>query len=89
MAANLSAPTFEKLCRPLARTLSEELARALVDLRADADTQQRYEELATRHTAGELSEADAEELASLVRANTVLGVLKAEAMRRLQNQAAA
>ena len=89
MSDSLSPAALEKLCRPLAKTMSDELARALAELQADEETQQRYNELADRNTAGELFSAEQAELAALVRANTVLGVLKAEALLHLNQRAAA
>lgn len=70
---------LERLLRPLSRTMAKDLARALVDMEADEDTQARYEELADRRTEGKLSEKENMELESIVRANTLLGILKVEA----------
>jgi hypothetical protein len=64
--------------------MSLELARELVELRADAEIQQRYDYLADGHTAGKLSPEEQAELAALVEANTVVSVLKAEARVRLK-----
>ncbi len=72
-----------RLLRPLRRELSVELANALVHLRADNETQTRYDELADRHTAGALTTAERAELASLVRANSLLAGLKIEARATL------
>ena len=73
------ATSLEKLMRPMARELSWDLARALVNLQADPETQARYEELAEKRTESLLTPAEIAELESLVRANTLLGVLKTEA----------
>lgn len=70
---------LERLLRPLPRRLTVELAHALVDLRADEETQDRYDELAAKRTEGTLTPAELDELESIVRANTLLGLLKAEA----------
>lgn len=71
--------TLEKFLRPLARGLSLDLARALVHLTADEETQTRYDALAEKRTEGHLTPAELEELESFVRVNTFLGVLKIEA----------
>lgn len=71
--------TLEKFLRPLARGLSPELARALVHLTADKETQARYDALAWKRTEGQLTPAEQEELESLARVNTFLGILKVEA----------
>lgn len=78
---------LERFLRPMARGLSIELARALVNLTADDETQARYDLLADKRTEGQLSPAEREELESLVRVNTLLGVLKAEARAVLANAA--
>jgi len=70
--------TLEKFLRPLARRLSPKLARALVHLTADEEMQARYDALAGKRTEGQLTPAEREELESLVRVNTFLGVLKVE-----------
>ena len=70
---------LEKFLRPMARGLSTELARALVNLTADEETQARYDLLADGRTEAQLTPAEQEELESLVRVNTLLGILKAEA----------
>jgi hypothetical protein len=78
---------LEKFLRPMARGLSTELARALVNLTADEETQARYDLLADMRTEAQLTPAEQEELESLVRVNTLLGILKAEARAVLANAA--
>jgi hypothetical protein len=70
---------LEKLLRPLRSNLTAELARALVNLRADPETQSRYDELAEKRTEGALAPTELEELEAIVRANTLLGLFQAEA----------
>ena len=65
-----------RLLRPLPRGLTAELARALINLQADAETQSRYDLLADKRTEGTLDPAEQEELEAIVRANTLLGLLK-------------
>ena len=65
--------------------MSAELARALVNLQADEQTQVRYEELATLRTEGRLTAPEQEELEAMVRANTLVGLLKAAAMSALHH----
>ena len=77
--ANSQTTALERLLRPLSQSLTAELARALVGVQADAETQTRYDELAGKRTEGQLTPAEQEELESIVRANTLLGVLKTEA----------
>ena len=79
MKTNGDTVALEKFLRPMARGLSAELARALGNLTADEETQARYDALAEKRTEGQLTPAELEELESLVRVNTLLGVLKADA----------
>ncbi|MEK7686457.1 MAG: hypothetical protein AAB466_13660 [Verrucomicrobiota bacterium] len=79
MANGREISALEKLLRPLSRDLTVELARALVSVQADAETQGRYDELADKRTAGQLTAEELAELDGIVRANTLLGLLKAEA----------
>ena len=79
MKTHCDSVTLEKFLRPLARGLSTELARALVHLTADEETQARYGALAGKRTEGQLTPAELEELESFVRVNTFFGVLKVEA----------
>ena len=80
---------LEKLLRPLSRQMTVELARALVNVAADAETQARYDELAGKRADGRLTSEEQAELEALVRANTLLAVRKAEARRFLDQSAAA
>jgi hypothetical protein len=81
--------SLERLLRPLRRHLSTELADALVRLEADAEVQTRYEELAGKNTDGALTAEERAELESLVRANSILSLLKAQARAFLQQPKAA
>ena len=89
MANEKEKSSLEQLLRPLRRELNSELAALLLRIRADEDVQARYEDLAERNTEGRLSQAEQNELASIVRANTLLSVLKAEARAYLQHPSAA
>ncbi|MDW8310077.1 MAG: hypothetical protein RMK20_11955, partial [Verrucomicrobiales bacterium] len=77
---------LERLLRPMARELSLELARAIVGVQADEETQRRYDVLAQKNNEGQLTPEERAELESLVRANTFLGLLKAEARTMLARQ---
>jgi hypothetical protein len=79
MGNSAETSALERLLRPLSRELTVELARALVNVQADTETQERYDELAEKRTEGQLTPEEQAELESMVRANTLLGVLKAEA----------
>jgi len=81
--------SLEQLLRPLRRGLNAELAALLLRMQADDEVQARYEDLAERNTDGNLSQPELDELTSIVRANALLTVLKAEARAFLQHPNAA
>jgi len=89
MAISKEVGSLERLLRPLRRELSTELADALLRLRADEEVQARYDELASKNTEGTLTAKEKAELESLVRANSILGLLKAEARASLKRPKAA
>lgn len=85
MANGAPTSALERLLRPLSRELTADLARAIINLKADEETQARYDELADKRSVGEITEDEQGELESIVRANTLLGVLKVEARAFLAN----
>lgn len=89
MAGPKHLSSLERLLRPLRHELSVELAGALLRLTADAEVQARYEELADKNTEAALSKYEKSELESLVRANSILSLLKAEARAFLERPEAA
>jgi CRISPR/Cas system-associated endonuclease Cas1 len=80
---------LKRLLRPLRRELSVELADALLRLKADTQVQSRYDELASKNTEGVLTPKECSELESLLRANSVMSLLKAEARACLRRPKAA
>ena len=59
--------------------MRRELAEALIGVKADHETQARYDKLAEKRNQGSLTPEELKELESMVRANTLLGILQAEA----------
>jgi hypothetical protein len=74
-----AASALARILDPAGRCLTPEVARALVGLRADAETQARIEELAERCTEGTLTVAEREEYETYVSAIDFLTVLQAKA----------
>ncbi len=74
---------------PAVLAVIAELAGALLRLKADTEVQSRYDELAGKNTEGVLNAEERAELESLVRANSILSLLKAEAHAFLQQPKAA
>jgi hypothetical protein len=79
---------LEKLLRPLSHRFGEELARALIEVEPDHEVQERYDDLAAKNSEGLLSSEERLELEGLVRANSLLQVLKLEARLALEKAAA-
>ena len=79
MTTGSETSVLAKLLRPLSHGLTAELARAIINLQADDELQARYDELAGKRTEGQLTPDEQEELQAMVQANTLLGLLKAEA----------
>lgn len=85
----MDSKNLSTLERPLRRELSAELASALLRLEADDEVQARYEELADKNTEATLTAEERTELESLVQANSILSLLKAEARAMLEQPKAA
>jgi hypothetical protein len=79
MTATLEPTVLGRMLRPMTEKMSHALAHELVALKAEADTQQRYEFLATGRREGTLTVEEEAELQNIVQVNSVLSMLKAEA----------
>jgi DNA-binding YbaB/EbfC family protein len=80
---NLVDPSDLEMLQDLFVAAAREAGR-----KVDEEVQTRYEELAEKNTEGSLNSEEREELVSLVRANSILSVLKGEARAVLQPEAA-
>jgi hypothetical protein len=79
IAASQQKQVLDRFLDPLRDILTPEAARAIADLRADAVTQQRIEDLADRHHEGQLTPEDLAEYEALVSGANVMAVLQAKA----------
>jgi len=70
---------LDRLLEPVGNALSPDAARKLIALRADAQAQDRMDELADRANGGMLTAEERSEYETLIAAATVLGVLQAKA----------
>ncbi|MBX9792352.1 MAG: hypothetical protein K2Y37_25915 [Pirellulales bacterium] len=70
---------LDRLLEPLTECLTPEAAAQIVNFRADADVQQRLDELADGANEGTLSAAEQAEYESYVEAIDVVAVLQAKA----------
>lgn len=83
MNTAFDTPLLGRMLRPLASRLRPDLLEALSTMTADPVEQQRYEDLADKHTEGNLTHAERLELESMTSANRILSVLKSEAKTAL------
>ena len=63
-----------------------EKAEEVVEFRADPELQARIEELASKATEGQLSEAERAEYAGYVRANKFVAILQRQARQLIESQ---
>lgn len=83
MSTVTSTAILDNLLEPVAECFSPQIARQLVQLRADAATQARIDELAEKANEGELSDEERQEYAAYVDAINFVGILQAKARRIL------
>jgi hypothetical protein len=82
---NTRHPTqvLDRLLDPVAEILTPEVARALVNLRAQPDVQARIDELAEKCNEGELTPVEQAEYGDIVEAIDFISILQAKARARL------
>jgi hypothetical protein len=78
-----SAPVLDQLVAPLADCLTPESARRLLSLKADAELQALVDDLAERHSRGELTPEEHAEYGSYVYFDTFVAILKSKARQLL------
>ena len=74
-----STTILARLLEPVGRCLTPEVARAIVNLRADLSVQTRIDELADKCTEGTLSAEEQSEYETYVHAIDFIAVLQAQA----------
>lgn len=70
---------LDRFLDPIGRCLTQEVARRIVDLRADEAMQARIDELAEKCNEGQLTEAEHQEYDTYVRAIDFVTVLQLKA----------
>jgi hypothetical protein len=78
-----SAPVLDQLLAPLGDCLTPESARRLLAVKPDPELQKRVDEMATRHTEGQLSPAEEAEYGCYVSYATFIAILKSKARQLL------
>jgi hypothetical protein len=85
--ANMSAANtvglVDRLVAPLGDCLTPESARRLIALRPDPELEQRMDDMAGRHTEGQLTPAEEAEYGRLVSYATFVAILKSKARQLL------
>ena len=76
---NQHTAVLTRLLAPLGRCLTPDVAKELINVRADPSVQARLEELADKNTEGALTPAERDEYATYVRAIEFIAVLQAKA----------
>ena len=74
---------FDRILDPVTDAFTPEVARRIVDLKADAEMQGRINELAAKSNNGSLTEEEAAEYKSYVDVIDLISVLQAKSQRIL------
>jgi hypothetical protein len=82
MASILHTP-LDRLLDPFARCLTADVARQVVELRADPETQNHIDQLAAKANDGMLSPAEQLEYEAYIEAIDVVSILQAKARKVL------
>ncbi len=75
---------FERGVRPVMQIMLPETAEEVVEFRADPELQARIEELASKSTEGQLSDAERAEYTGYVRANKFIAILQRQARQLIE-----
>jgi hypothetical protein len=87
MATAPETGALDRILEPVSRCLTPEVAKHLVDLRADPQTQARIDELADKSNEGELTDAERAEYETYVRAIDFITILQLKARSLLESHA--
>jgi hypothetical protein len=85
METSADAIVLEKILDPLTNALTPDLARKIVDLRADAEIQALIDNLGDKANEGTLTEAERRQYETYVRAGTLVSILQAKARKLISN----
>ena len=83
MNSSISTPVLDQLVSTFGEFLTPESARRLLALKADPDVQARVDQMATRHTEGQLTPAEQAEYGRYVSYATLVAILKSKARQLL------
>ncbi len=77
--------TLDRLVDPLVRTLTPEVAKSLVQLRADPELQAHMDELAEKCNEGRLTPEEREEYETSIRFANYLAIIQSKARKLLRD----
>lgn len=86
MQASPETTAFDRGVRPVMEIVLPERAGEVVEFRADPELQSRIDELASKSTEGQLTEAERAEYAGYVRANNFVAILQRQARQLIESQ---
>ena len=89
MESEVQTELLDQILDPLSRCLTPEVARRVIELRANPTAQQRMDELAEKCNSGEISPDERAEYEVYVVAGSLIAVLQAKARRLISGQTAA
>lgn len=78
---------LDQLMDPVVRTLTPDVAKAIVDLRADPKLQERMDELAEKCNEGKMTPDEREEYETNIRFGNFIAIMQAKARRLLKRRA--
>lgn len=81
-----NSATLDRLVEPIVRTLTPEVAKAIVALRADPELQARMEELAEKRNEGKLTPEERDEYETNIRFGNFIAIIQAKARRMLRQR---
>jgi len=76
-----TATYLDRMLEPVSNCLTPEVARRLVQVRADPELQARIDDLADRCTEGTLTAEEKREYETYVRAGNLIAILQAKARK--------
>jgi len=79
MSTLTESAASDRMLEPVADILTPEVARGIVDMRADPQLQARLDELASKANDGQLTEAERREYEDYVDAIDFIGIFQAKA----------
>jgi uncharacterized protein YnzC (UPF0291/DUF896 family) len=79
MSTFTESTALDRMLEPVADLLTPEVARGIVDMRADPQLQARLDELATKANNGQLTEEERQEYGDYVDAIDFIGIFQAKA----------